>query len=121
MTLVMALGGTALIPAGQHGTAPQQWANAARIACAVADVIVEAPIIRHLLDTDTIVVAAGDGGVPLIRDGGALAPIDGVIDKFLSAGGEVTLITDAEHVRAGMAGEHGTRIVRDSHTAGRGR
>jgi carbamate kinase len=147
--------------------------------------IVEAPVIRRLLDIGAIVVAAGGGGVPLVRDGDALVPVDGVIDKdlaaavlatglgastlalvtgvptvsldfgtarvrpvdeltlaeaqdylaagqfaegsmapkitaaswFLSAGGEVTLITDAEHVSAGLAGEHGTRILRDSHTA----
>jgi carbamate kinase len=151
--------------------------------------IVEAPVIRRLLDIGAIVVAAGGGGVPLVRDGDALVPVDGVIDKdlaaavlatglgastlalvtgvptvsldfgtarvrpvdeltlaeaqdylaagqfaegsmapkitaaswFLSAGGEVTLITDAEHVSAGLAGEHGTRILRDSHTAGRSR
>jgi carbamate kinase len=151
--------------------------------------IVEAPIIRRLLDTGAIVVAAGGGGIPLVRDGDVLVPVDGVIDKdlaaavlatalgastlvlvtgvpvvsldfgtsrvrpvdeltlpeaqdylaagqfaegsmapkitaaswFLAAGGEVALITDAEHVSAGLAGEHGTRILRDSHTAGRSR
>ena len=39
MTLVMALGGNALIPAGERGSADEQRANAQRIARAVAAVV----------------------------------------------------------------------------------
>jgi len=151
--------------------------------------IVEAAVIRQLADAGVVVVAAGGGGVPVVRDGKKLVPVDGVIDKdlaaavlatelgastlvlvmdvpavsldfgtpqarqvdeltlaearghlaagqfaagsmgpkvtaatrFLASGGQVALVTDAGHVAAGLAGEHGTRIVRGSRTRARSR
>ena len=151
--------------------------------------IVEAAVIRRLAAAGVVAVAAGGGGVPVVRQGDELLPVEGVIDKdlaaavlasalgastlvlvtgvakvfldfgtpqkrpvneltvaeaqdylaagqfaagsmepkitaatrFLTAGGELVLITDAEHVTAGLAGEHGTRIVRGSATTGRSR
>ncbi|MDJ0904833.1 MAG: carbamate kinase [Woeseiaceae bacterium] len=44
--------------------------------------ILEMPVIRALLDSDTIVVAAGGGGIPVIRkEDGSLRPRPAVIDK----------------------------------------
>ncbi len=44
--------------------------------------ILELPVIRALVDSDTIVVAAGGGGIPVIRKpDGALRPRPAVIDK----------------------------------------
>lgn len=142
--------------------------------------VVEAAAIRHLVATGAVVVAAGGGGVPVLRAGAMLQPVDGVVDKdlaaavlatavgattlvlvtdvpavcldfgtpgarpvdqltlaeargylaaaqfaigsmapkvtaatrFLASGGRLALITDASHVAAGLAGQHGTRIVR---------
>lgn len=48
--------------------------------------IIEADLIEHLLDESIIVVCAGGGGVPVVRDGsGALHGVEAVIDKDLSA------------------------------------
>jgi carbamate kinase len=44
--------------------------------------IVEADIIRGLIESDTVVVAAGGGGIPVRRlESGNLQGVDGVIDK----------------------------------------
>ncbi len=44
--------------------------------------ILEMPVIRALLDSDTIVVAAGGGGIPVIqKEDGSLRPRPAVIDK----------------------------------------
>jgi len=44
--------------------------------------IIEAGIIRQLIDNGTVVVAAGGGGIPVRRTGGGfLEGVDGVIDK----------------------------------------
>lgn len=45
---------------------------------------------------------------------GSMGPKVTAATQFLAAGGEVALITDAEHVAAGLAGQHGTRLVRGS-------
>ena len=47
--------------------------------------IVEMPTIRALVGAGAIVVAAGGGGVPVVRTGGALAPVDAVVDKDRAA------------------------------------
>lgn len=69
--------------------------------------VVETGTIRLLLDSGAIVVCAGGGGVPVIRDGrGHLAGIEAVIDKDLTAsmlarelGADALLIlTDVAHV-----------------------
>ena len=44
--------------------------------------VVELPVIRQLLDNDTLVVAAGGGGIPvIIKPDGSLRPRPAVIDK----------------------------------------
>ncbi|MFC1545258.1 carbamate kinase [Gemmatimonadota bacterium] len=44
--------------------------------------IIEAGIIRQLIDNGTVVIAAGGGGIPVRRTGGGfLEGVDGVIDK----------------------------------------
>ncbi len=47
--------------------------------------IVESSAILTLLEADTVVVAAGGGGVPVVRQNGALQGIDAVIDKDLTS------------------------------------
>lgn len=50
--------------------------------------IVEGPIIRQLYDAGAIVIAAGGGGIPVVRtaiDGQDLQGVEAVIDKDLSA------------------------------------
>jgi carbamate kinase len=47
--------------------------------------IIELPEIRALLERDTVVVAAGGGGVPVVSDGAGLRGVDAVIDKDLAA------------------------------------
>jgi carbamate kinase len=43
--------------------------------------IVEADQIRTLLGTDAVVVAAGGGGIPVLREDGGWRSVDAVIDK----------------------------------------
>jgi carbamate kinase len=47
--------------------------------------IVEAPVIRDLVSSGAIVIAAGGGGVPVIDKGPRLIGREGVVDKDLSA------------------------------------
>jgi carbamate kinase len=48
--------------------------------------IVELPAIRRLVDDGVLVVAAGGGGVPVVRDGhGGLRGVEAVVDKDLAA------------------------------------
>ncbi|MGK5169182.1 amino acid kinase family protein [Geodermatophilus sp. CPCC 205761] len=43
--------------------------------------IVETDQIRSLLDTDAVVIAAGGGGIPVLREDGGWRSVDAVIDK----------------------------------------
>jgi len=43
--------------------------------------IVELPAIRHCLESGSVVIAVGGGGIPVIRQGERLLGIDAVIDK----------------------------------------
>jgi carbamate kinase len=43
--------------------------------------ILEVPAIRTLVGAGTVVVAAGGGGIPLVRKGDDLVPVDAVVDK----------------------------------------
>ena len=47
--------------------------------------ILEADAIRALMDAGFVVIAAGGGGIPVVRRGGRLEGVEGVIDKDLSA------------------------------------
>jgi len=49
--------------------------------------VVEVPVIRRLLDVGVIVIAAGGGGIPVLRDPetGMLTGVDAVIDKDLAS------------------------------------
>jgi len=47
--------------------------------------IVEADVITHLLSQDTVVIAVGGGGIPVIRKDGMLEGIEAVIDKDRAA------------------------------------
>jgi carbamate kinase len=47
--------------------------------------IVEAEIITHLLEQDTVVIAVGGGGIPVVRRNGRLEGVEAVIDKDRAA------------------------------------
>lgn len=48
--------------------------------------VVESPLIRQLIDSETIVIACGGGGMPVyIEDDGTFEGIDGVVDKDLAS------------------------------------
>jgi carbamate kinase len=72
--------------------------------------LVELPVIRMLVESGVIVVCAGGGGVPVVREaGGALRGVEAVVDKDLSAAllaasvgaGALLLLTDVPAVVAG--------------------
>jgi carbamate kinase len=68
--------------------------------------IIEGNVVRALVDNHVVPIAAGGGGVPVVRDGNSLRGVAAVIDKDLSAAmlvravaADVLLIlTDVEHV-----------------------
>jgi len=70
------------------------------------EAIVEKEPIRQLLEAHTVVIAAGGGGIPVVREGDKLVGREAVIDKDLASeqlaedvGAEVLLIlTDVESV-----------------------
>jgi carbamate kinase len=78
--------------------------------------IVEAPVIRQLAESGTIVIGGGGGGVPVIEEGPRLVGVEAVVDKDLCAAilardvsAEVLLIcTDVDGVYEG----YGTRQQR---------
>src|SRR6185436_18266618 len=43
--------------------------------------IVELEVIRSLAEAGTVAIAAGGGGIPVVRRGGRLSGVDAVIDK----------------------------------------
>lgn len=47
--------------------------------------IVEAETIRQLVESGTIIIAAGGGGIPVIEEGGRLTGVEAVIDKDRAA------------------------------------
>ncbi|MFD0687016.1 carbamate kinase [Actinomadura fibrosa] len=71
--------------------------------------ILDAGAARALLDAGHVVVAAGGGGAPVVRDGAGLRGVEAVVDKDLAAQllarrlGATTLLiaTDVEHAVAG--------------------
>jgi carbamate kinase len=73
--------------------------------------VLDAPTIKALVDGGYVVVGAGGGGIPVVRDAdGNLRGVEAVIDKDLSAallapvvGADVLVIaTDVEHVLLGF-------------------
>jgi len=68
--------------------------------------IVEAEVIRRVIDQGILVVAAGGGGIPVVREGGLLRGVDAVIDKDRAsmllaielAADLLVFSTDADHV-----------------------
>jgi len=47
--------------------------------------IVELPVIRQLLDSGTVVIAVGGGGIPVVAENGELHGVAAVIDKDLAS------------------------------------
>ncbi len=80
--------------------------------------IVEAPVIRQLAESGTIVIASGGGGVPVIEEGPRLVGVEAVVDKDLAASilaqdvqAEVLLtLTDVEGVHE-RHGEPRERVI----------
>lgn len=74
--------------------------------------IVETPLIRSLVAAGTVVVCAGGGGVPVVRDAdtGALRGVEAVVDKDLTAAllaealdaDALLLVTDVAAVQTGF-------------------
>ena len=47
--------------------------------------IVDAPAVRTLVEAGYVVIAAGGGGIPVVRDDGRLRGVEAVVDKDLAA------------------------------------
>jgi carbamate kinase len=47
--------------------------------------VIEIPAIRALLDAGLVVVAAGGGGIPVVRENGRIVGVEAVIDKDLTS------------------------------------
>ncbi|AKT50707.1 carbamate kinase [Arsenicicoccus sp. oral taxon 190] len=83
--------------------------------------IVETRIIRLLLSSGAVVVCAGGGGIPVIRDDkGKLKGVEAVVDKDLTAGrlaealeaDALFILTDVANVIDGFGTEHEEAITR---------
>lgn len=80
--------------------------------------VVEAAAIRALLDSGAVVIAAGGGGVPVVRQGRALVGVEAVVDKDLASAvlalaigaDRLVLATDVEGVALDF-GEEGERFL----------
>ena len=88
--------------------------------------VVETRLIRLLLESGAVVVCAGGGGVPVIRDEqGKLRGVEAVVDKDLTAAvlaealeADVLLIlTDVPHVERGFGAPGATPITRTTPAA----
>jgi carbamate kinase len=82
--------------------------------------VVETRLIRLLLDRGTVVVCAGGGGVPIIRNaGGKFQGVEAVVDKDLTASllaealeaDALLLLTDVSRVQRGFGTPGATEIV----------
>ncbi len=56
---------------------------------------IEAEAIKRLVDSGAIVIASGGGGIPVVREGGALKGVEAVIDKDL-AGERLAEVVEAD-------------------------
>jgi carbamate kinase len=71
--------------------------------------IVEAPVIRRLAESGTVVIGGGGGGVPVIEEGPRLVGVEAVVDKDLCAAilardveaGVLLICTDVDGVYRG--------------------
>jgi carbamate kinase len=71
--------------------------------------ILDAPAVDVLMAAGHVVIAAGGGGVPVVRENGALRGVEAVIDKDLGAqllarrigASALVIATDIEHVMVG--------------------
>ncbi|HEX2498482.1 MAG TPA: carbamate kinase [Actinomycetes bacterium] len=82
--------------------------------------ILDAPAARALMDAGYIVVAAGGGGIPVVRDpsSGVLRGVEAVIDKDLAAAilaptlaaDALVIATDVDHVMTGYGAPPTTEI-----------
>lgn len=75
--------------------------------------IIEASIIKTLMEQKVIVIAAGGGGIPVIRKGGVLCGVNAVVDKDLASqrlANEISadillILTDVDHVFVNFGSE----------------
>jgi len=82
--------------------------------------IAEKEAIRKLVDARAIVIASGGGGIPVVREGGALAGVDAVIDKDLAGerlaadvGASIFMIlTDVDQVKLNYKTPQETGLAR---------
>lgn len=76
--------------------------------------IAEATVIKRLVESGTIVIASGGGGIPVYKDGGKLKGVDAVIDKDRAGaklaeevGADIFLIlTDVEYALLNYGTDH---------------
>jgi carbamate kinase len=86
--------------------------------------IVEIDTIERLVTLGAVVVCAGGGGIPVVRDGPRLSGVEAVIDKDLTAavlaekiGAErLVLLTDVAYVERGWGSPESEPIVRATPT-----
>jgi carbamate kinase len=85
--------------------------------------IVETRLIRQLLESRTLVVCAGGGGIPVVRNSaGQLAGVEAVVDKDLATAvlaesldaDALLLLTDVPAVQRGFGGPHPEAILRST-------
>ena len=82
--IVIALGGNALLRRSEPMTADVQRRNVKVAARAIAPLTVEIEAIRRLLESESVVICAGGGGIPTMRiRGGAL---EGRTQRFVAVG-----------------------------------
>lgn len=72
----------------------------------VPEVVIETPQVQTLIDSGTVVIAAGGGGIPVVRDAAGWRPVDAVIDKDRASAllakdagiDTLVLVTGVDHV-----------------------
>lgn len=82
--------------------------------------IVERDAVRALLSEGVVPIAAGGGGIPVVRDGHAIRGVAAVIDKDLAAAVLVTaveadallLLTDVDQVVRGFGTDHAEPVAK---------